>query len=507
MGLEYFPDKGLARYSDDGIPFYVSTLVQNTGKRMPGITAYTFARLSRSPDPLCDILGQVMKPGIDPLERLNQIFHGYGHSSVGDMANLAVFFHRIPVYYSIRIFNILYVLGGQERSTRYQDFSTPDFCGLPESVKTSSPRLSDEFDKIVLSQYKSYRDLVGPTQEALAEYFDIPIDHLQLKRRAFDTVRYVLPLAHSTSVGVVMSARQWSYLISVFKSSPDVIEQSIAELLINLLGDYPNDVGYKPEAGALIRHTEPAKSGLGGMKAIVGKHTFSCPDAQEMRLSSYTSPEDALVKSIARLSHPRQDALLIFSAEDYHRLGEAMFSVHNQYNPLGNVAQTGDYLLEFYTDMGVMKDLNRHRSAERFMPILTPEINMREEVCGEFDLCPYLTLDSPKIRALRLRYSERIEEVYEDIYAWMSLAKSPEIQGYAKMLLPYAHRSYMRMGLSVDDLQYLINLRIRPGGHIAYRLVMQEVLDLAVKRNSLWKVLSDRLPRVDVSDKDQFMNS
>ena len=165
---------------------------------------------------IVDIASEIIKNNTDAAERLEKIFAGYGHKSVGDMADLFVCIENIPVPLAMKIFYSCPVISGQERSTRYQNFQYPEFVKIPKEV-CSDREISKEYERIMLEQFKDYRELLKPTKEALSKFFKINEDSLQensaLTARTFDTVRYLLPYGHNTSGAFLMSARGWSDLI------------------------------------------------------------------------------------------------------------------------------------------------------------------------------------------------------------------------------------------------------------------------------------------------------
>ena len=111
---------------DDWNQFKVHTLLENVNQKQPSINAYLGARYSRSADSIIDIASEIIKNNTDAAQRLEAIFHGYGHKSVGDMAQLFVCIENIPMFTAMKIFYLNSVISGQERSTRYQNFEEPN---------------------------------------------------------------------------------------------------------------------------------------------------------------------------------------------------------------------------------------------------------------------------------------------------------------------------------------------------------------------------------------------
>ena len=150
----------------------VHSLLQNCNAKQPAINAYLGARYSRSSDSILDIASEVINTGTDASERLEKIFAGYGHKSVGDMAELFVCIENIPIITGMKFFYINPVIAGQERSTRYQDFSDPNFIKIPNEV-CSKQEIRKEYEKIIFKQLSDYKRLLKSTKEQLSKYFKI----------------------------------------------------------------------------------------------------------------------------------------------------------------------------------------------------------------------------------------------------------------------------------------------------------------------------------------------
>jgi hypothetical protein len=77
---------------------------------------------------------------------------------------------------------------------------------------------------------------------------------------------------------------------------------------------------------------------------------------------------------------------------------------------------------------------------------------------------------------------------------------------YTKYLLPHAHATKYIFYGSFDDLQYTIDLRVRNGGHIAYRTLVYEWLRKLYEKDSIWGGLLKRTITPKADDKGQFVD-
>jgi thymidylate synthase ThyX len=507
--------------------FKVHTLLQNPTQKQPSINAYLGARYSRSSDSIVDIAKEIIENNTNAAERLENIFHGYGHKSVGDMADLFVCIENIPMFLAMKIFYLNSVISGQERSTRYQNFESPEFVKIPKEICTDR-EIRKEYEKIVLKQMADYRRLLKKTKVALKEYFKINEENRDekgaLQARSFDTARYLLPYGLNTSIATLMSARNWSELISYLNANDDVVDNEIGSLIFNLLGESDIEIPkYIREADGLIRHTDANCCRRNSTKAILeylsGKiskqkeYVNQGCEIDSCLISYNENAVEELITHYELLVNPlgSKDELE-FDMEEGKKIGEIIFDNHNHHNLIGNIGQSGAIKIEGMATLGTLKDLNRHRSFERFIPLfhdemdIDNELDRRDEDC--FFLCNYLNIK--ELSKLRKEYEKALTQTYSMIKKWRKASKefmSEEVsREYTKYLLPHAHSTKYCFYSSFDDMQYTINLRVRRGGHIAYRTLVYRWLQLLNLQDSIWYPLLKATQKPDPSSKEQFMD-
>ena len=507
--------------------FKVHTLLQNPNQKQPSINAYLGARYSRSSDSITDIAKEIIENNIDASQKLENIFHGYGHKSVGDMADLFVCIEDIPMFTAMKIFYLNSVIAGQERSTRYQNFESPEFVKIPKDVCSDSG-IRKEYDKIMLKQMSDYRRLLKKTKTLLKENFKINDENNEeksaLQSRSFDTARYLLPYGLSTSMAAVMSARNWSELISYLNASDSVVENEIGKLLLNLLGESKIEIPkYIREADGLIRHTDANCCRRNSTRNILKylqskisspqKYVNSGCEGDSCKISYNENTVEDLITHYELLLNPLGSKKeLEFDYEDGKALSELIFENHNHHNLMGNLGQSGSIKIEGMATLGTLKDLNRHRSMERYIPLFHDEVNIENELNRNskdcFFLCNYLEIK--ELEKLRKEYQKALTDTYNMIKKWKKDAQGcmPEevIKEYVKYLLPHAHSTKYSFYGSFDDLQYTINLRTRRGGHIAYRVLVYRWLELLNIQDSMWYSLLRSIQKPNPKSKQQFVD-
>lgn len=534
MKADYNHNLGIAQLENENSRLRALTLLQQAGQKRPSLTAYLGARYSRSSDSIATIAAELEAAHADGAARLEKIFHGYGHASVGDMCPLSLCLENIPMATAMRFFYLNpVVLGGQERSSRYQLFSNSSWrslnlvntSNLSEDQLETFKRLSKQFDFIMQKQLEDYSSLLQPTQEVLADYFEIDQSNKQevgaLKARTFDVARQLLPMGLHTSLIGVMSARMWAEYISYMRASSQVVERELGEMLAQLLTGTEDLInqGYVPEADGLIRYASPNYRREDTVKSLISLF-------EEFRQGMATGESDigfvslnphaltSLLSKIALLVDPSGCEDFTYGVGDIEKIGELIFTNHNHHNQLGTLGQSGAIVLQGFTDLGSLKDINRHRSLERFIPILENQIDMEIELnrklVDSYRLCEYLDINYGPVEHLSHDYTGAIMTTYPLIKQWYSQAA--ELLGtevateYTRYLLPHAHRTAYQIYGSLDDLQYTISLRVRPGGHINYRLLVYEWLEMLALESPMWNALLKRISKPDPASTAEFID-
>lgn len=493
----------------------VNTLLQDTNTKQPSINAFLGARYSRSADPVIDIADEVYSSGKDAAKRLEAIFYNYGHKSVGDMADIFLCLENIPILMAQRFFYTTPVHAGQERSTRYQDFSKPKFVKFPRSMKVSK-KIRESYESLFHEALSNYSSLRLKTEKEFIAYYGEPKDagaRSALQARVFDTIRYFIPIGLQTSIGVVCSARTWAEKISYYRASKFSIERELGELIYDLLmGNCGlKELGYIPEADGLIRHTEADNSRNESTEEIKKLLKGKFKIFNKLRIGVNKDPSNEMLINYYLLKDPDID--INFTKRNIElekKISSIIFKYHDHHHQLGNIAQSGAYLIEGVTDYGVLKDLIRHRSFEKFIPLFEEQMDieklMEKEPEDMYRLCDYLEYD--EFKDLRMEYTKKMTEYYSKVKDWYQLSKSELdsdlINEYTRYLFTHSLKLRYKVYGSFDDIAYTIALRTRNGGHIAYRRLTREWLRLLALRYPLWQGLDKKLPKVDIGSKDQF---
>ncbi|GIW10508.1 MAG: hypothetical protein KatS3mg061_1565 [Dehalococcoidia bacterium] len=474
----------------------------------PEIQAYAMAKYSRSSQSMLDSLAELTAAKAEQF--LETFYFQYGHRSIADLAHLFFAVEEISILAAIVLVDEP-LWDGQERSTRYQDFSRTGYIVPPDLP----PAEAERFRAVADHLFAEYRALSTALHEQLMAAVPRPetMDPGQYRRtlraRAFDVARGVLPLATATSVGQVVSAR--------------VLEGQISRLLaddypeVRQLGEELRAACLRPAEAPLLAKLQERVEALAG---LAGLPEAARPVLEELRallapaplaptLVRYTAPDEYRPRIHRQLQQIAQRELnglppddrervelaeeetpldevvttALFSADRYGRsyrqiqgvvrgwseerkraVLDLTLSCRGRHDELLRLHRAG-YAVKFdlLIDLGAYRDFHRHRRCVQVLQPLSPLFGAEPgEAVFRVGLGPAA---EPALAAgLHRRYDAAIARAHaaaREIAATYPLA--------ATYLLPLATRCRSVFKMDLAGAAYIAELRTRPSGHFSYR--------------------------------------
>jgi hypothetical protein len=438
----------------------VLTILQRPGTRQPSISSYLGAAYSRSKVSVLDLAESVASNNTDADAKMENIFYNYGHSSVAAMANLSICIENVSMWFAFRLFNFFSLGAGQEKSSRY--------------VKINS---SDE-DEATKYLFHHYERLYQPTYEALASHYETN-DKKVLNARTLDCVRALLPINARTSLYYVTDAGSWSSFISYLLTGSDE-DKLIARLILDLLTGCKEltELGFIAEAPGLIRHTKPCVEQKRAIDNIIAK-------VSDIRSYKYidTSPclrtKSNAIENFYITGDP--DRYIMSEPSEVVNYVRSQLKVFDKNHLLPIQCRYTSPFFEGVTDIGSLRDLNRHRSLWRYIPQLHQD---KMNKSHGYSLPLYL------------KVIPEVEEQYNNVL-------TNYYKKYDSDVVPLAHNLRYRIGGTIDKLLYTCQLRTRPGGHINYRALTHYWAHLLEKEYNF--INPDTITRVSL-DRSEFLD-
>jgi thymidylate synthase ThyX len=163
----------------------------------PEVQAYAMAKYSRSALSMKDSLREINASKAEKF--LNTFYFQYGHRSIADLAHLSFAIESLTLLAAMCVVDEQR-WDGQERSTRFQDFTTADFytpafpVGEADQLfRHTVEQLYSQYAQVSAGMFAYYCQQVNKPIEMTTEAYQ-----RALRARAFDVARYLLPLATKT---------------------------------------------------------------------------------------------------------------------------------------------------------------------------------------------------------------------------------------------------------------------------------------------------------------------
>lgn len=345
---------------------------ENNVKATPEILAAALAKYSRSTQGVESILATV--DWTNPDKYVEGIFRfiDYGHASIGGLTGgIPVCLDGASLLLLYKIFELAQLCDGQESSTRYilldvNGLCTPEELGVPE-------HLHQEWNKVMNSAFAEYQkeyerlDKIARENPEIARIPDVApkVKERMLKNYALDRARYYLPLALKSNGGFIMTARIWaeviksldSYEFPEFKNAASMIRSEVAKYAPRLMKHSYADAASLAQTRHLIASSKAHVS----IEPLGDKTEVFVDNRLPSFMPSTQSIEDAIEGKTNR----------------YSQVGEALkrTTVRVAWN---NIA------------MAELRDLNRHRTGNRFTTLAhngfysPPEIEVNKELLNDY---------------------------------------------------------------------------------------------------------------------------
>lgn len=468
------------------------------------VVAVLFAYYSRSRDSLRhNLLRLIQDRDLDLSERLTfsgvdqdelalarqkaKEFHekwvvGYGHASVAEHAVAHLALEDVSIVAS-KLVEDTRLASFTEKSTRYVQFDREKFYREPRLLASAHAARYEGTCRFLLD---TYTRLTEPVVRAITG--ELPRAEGQTERsyeaacraHACDILRYLLPAATLTNVGMTVNGRLLEHLIRKLLSHPLAEAQAIgaavkaeAQQVIPTLIKYADRNVYHAETPVTIRDTAE--------RIFAGLTPEAAPAVSLVRW-----PEDAEEQLVAAIlygatSHPwRQVSARVagLTPEQKSRVIDAYLARRGPHDQPLRALEHLSYTFDILLDFGAFRDIQRHR-----MVTQTPQESMA--VHG------YSTPPEIARYGLTAAYDECMARAREACEAMR-----PDFPHEAQYVLPLAFQKRVLFTWNLREMFHFVELRSAKQGHISYRQIAQQVF----RELERVQPLLARYIRVDLAD-------
>ena len=474
----------------------------------PEKSAYALARYSRSPDSIEDSIRWVHAHSAEKF--WEQFYFAYGHGSIADLGHVIVCFEHISELAATRIEDEP-LWDGQAKSSRYQNFG-PSGCYVPDGILGTEREA--QYDGILRSLTNVYQQLHAPLRQFLVERAPKP-DAMKaaeyertISARAFDVMRYLLPLAVQTNVGQVVSIRtlekQITRLLSAQLPELRAIGEDLKEACrrppTNLWGELSGQSSgpAEPLAPTLSRHAQASayQAGVYGEIAKYAKDVLWVSGLSEasgwkdevvpVDLIEPHDPLDEIAATILyRVAHaPYRNILAVVRAWTEKQKKEALevaLRTKGPYDELIKEFRSGyGFIFDVLMDIGGWRDMHRHRRCQQIQQNFT--------TLHGYDVPPAFVQ-----AGLHHEYRDAMDAVGRDIEQLRT--SSQEAALYA---IPFGFKVRCLFKMDFSEAEYISRLRSGVKGHWSYRTVAWEMKQKVAERHpSLGDLIQATPPDVE----------
>ena len=473
----------------------------------PEVQAYAMAKYSRSALSMKESLKEISQQKAEKF--LNTFYFQYGHRSIADLAHIALAIEKLSILAAIAVADEQR-WDGQERSTRYQDFRksgyfTPDFgddrqaAGLYEQTINN---LFTEYEALSERMFRYLCDITPRPTEMRQEAYD-----RTLRARAFDSSRYLLPLATNTSLGEIVNARTLESQVSHLLSHTHREVRRLGELLKQAATSPAYNVNHEQLRTLVeqIREISPDVAARAERELL-----------REVRVAptliKYADPNPYEIETRRELRHlaselmgnlPIAPAPLVDLLEDESleiELASTLIYEHSHY-PYRQIRQAvgaaGEVIRREIIDAGL-----RHRSQhdEMLRPFCAGQqfrFDILMDVGGFRDMhrhrrCVQIGQDFTTAHGYDTPQEINAAGTAESYHASMrnaadavaEIAKSnhPEAAQNAQYAIPLGFRKRTLFKMDFAEAVYISELRTGPAGHFSYRNVAYAMYEAVAKK-------------------------
>jgi thymidylate synthase ThyX len=449
------------------------------------VVAVLFAYYSRSRESLRrNLLRLIQEKDLDLEERLQwaatgqdelalarqkaKEFHekwvvGYGHASVAEHAVAHLAIEDVSIVAS-KIIEDTRLASYTEKSTRYVVFDRGKFYRVPCLMAARHARLYEETCSFLLG---TYARLTEPVLSAIKR--ETPRGEKQTERgheaacraKGCDILRYVLPAATLTNIGVTVNGRVLEHMISKLLSHPLEESREIGarmkaegQKIIPTLLKYADFNPYVAETHQAVA-------------ALASRQFTGCAPEETPDVSLVRHPEDAEDQLVAAIlygyaAHPWGQVLKRvgkLSREEKARVIDEYLRRRGPHDQPLRALEHLTYTFDILVDFGAFRDIQRHRICTQIPQELGPHHG-------------YSTPPEIARYGLLTTYEECMARAREahDIIA-------RDFPREAQYVLPLAFRKRVLFTWNLREIHHFVQLRSAKQGHVSYRHIARQVFE------------------------------
>jgi thymidylate synthase ThyX len=393
---------------------------------------------------------------------------GYGHQSVAEHAIAHIAIEDVSIVAS-KIIEDNRLASYTEKSTRYVVFDPEKYYQAPELDNTGFAKL---YHAVISSMMNKYAELTPLAIEEIKRRIPQREGQTNLaynaacRAQACDVLRYILPAATFTNIGLTVNGRALEHLITKMLSHPlreardfgAAIKQEATSVIPTLL-KYANFNAFLDETNRQMGRI------AGELLNPAAFDSISKSEAKQNGVTLVHYDKDADDKLVAAIlyEYTHANALDVeahvgqMTQEQKERVIDEYLKRRGQWDEPLRALEHIYYTFDILVDYGAFRDIQRHRMATQTNQLLTAAHGY--ETPQEIQDYGYGKIFTELV--------ERGGEAYEKIAA--------EFPYEAQYVLPLAYRKRALFTWNLRSLHHFISLRSARQGHVSYRDIAQKI--------------------------------
>lgn len=471
---------------------YLAESVTNTsgnvysfyGKFSPTIIAAAMARLSRFGG---DMRGLILKEFADKDGQdealLRRVLTQFGDDSVQQLSSVPVVVEnasnlltkqlewgRLAAYLEQ---STRYIYYDEKKDGQYRHYTPKNLPKkLTADYKKAMDAIFDNYSTIVrqMTDFYHQNDTKTPEIERDAAW------RIAMRGKACDAARGLLPVATTSTVGIIGSGQAIDNLIMNLLSQnlPEAQEagKQILQEVRKQHGIFFERTDMPERGGATIEHRRKTRTFMSHLASSQFGKDQTTQNAQSVKLVDYTPKDEH--ELLAHMLYS-QTAL---SLEDLQKAiskwtkaqKAAAFELYvgergNRRHKPGRALEVAHYTFELVCDYGIFRDLQRHRMVDALeWQLLSPTLG-------------YELPEAIKQAKLDDLYNQTLQ-ISGDLYKKLASAGYPQEAQYATL---FCNRMRWKLTINARAAFHMIELRTQPAGHIGYRKLAKQMHDEIAK--------------------------
>ncbi|MBI3015052.1 MAG: FAD-dependent thymidylate synthase [Candidatus Tectomicrobia bacterium] len=386
---------------------------------------------------------------------------GYGHSSVAEHAVVHLALEEVSIL-ATKIIEDNRLASYTEKSTRYVIFDPRSYY-TPARLQESSCR--EIYERTVTALLSCYHTLMEETIAAVQARWPRQEGKTEAaykaacRAKSCDILRYLLPAATQTNLGLTINGRALEYMISKLLSHPleeiQGIGQAVkeeAQKIVPTLIKYAAPSPYRMETEQVMREMAQEFSGTTSPQEDRTVRLVAAPEDAEKRLVA------AILYSYGSSSYAQlTDRVSLLSPQERERVIDEYLKGRGPHDPPLRALEDLVYSFEILVDFGAFRDIQRHRMATQHLQEFTADHG-------------YVVPPEVAELGLETHFEASMEQARE---AYGMIRRKHPLE--AAYVLPLAYRRRVLFTWNLREMFHFVQLRSARQGHASYRSVAQEV--------------------------------